>query len=112
MVPETAVIPNVTAAELWNALNNGSQPLVIDVREPYEFANGHIPFAQLMPMPQIMSRQTAVPCDQPVVLICRSGRRSTQVLYKLQKEEGYSNLTNLDGGMLAWESAGLPAVID
>lgn len=112
LVPETAVIPNMTATELWNTLNNGAQPLVVDVREPYEFANGHIPSAQLMPMPQIMSQQTIIPCDQAVVLICRSGRRSTQVLYKLQKEHGYDNLANLEGGMIAWEAAGFPAVID
>ncbi len=116
LVPETAVIPNTTAAELWLALNNGARqngarPLVIDVREPYEFANGHVPTAQLMPMPQIMEGETAVPRDQDVVLICRSGRRSAQVLYKLQ-EQGYDNLVNLDGGMIAWEAAGLPAVIE
>jgi SulP family sulfate permease len=111
LVPETAVIPNMTATDLWSALNNGTQPLVIDVREPYEFALGHVPTAQLMPMPKILEMETAVPRDQEIVLICRSGRRSTQVLYKLQ-QKGYQNLANLEGGMLAWEAAGLPAVID
>jgi rhodanese-related sulfurtransferase len=62
-------------------------------------------------MPQIMGGETAVPRDQNITLICRSGRRSTQVLYKLQ-QEGYDNLSNLEGGMLAWEASGLPAVID
>ena len=111
LVPETAVIPNTTATELWSTLNNGARPLVIDVREACEFANGHIPSAQLIPMPQIMVGKTAVPRNQAVVLICRSGRRSTQILYKLQ-EQGYDNLVNLEGGMIAWEAAGLPAVID
>jgi SulP family sulfate permease len=112
LVPETAVIANTTAQTLWQAVNNGRRPLVIDVRESYEFERGHIPQAQLMPMPQILNGDVTIPTRQPVVLVCRSGRRSMQVLYKLQSEQGYKNLANLEGGMLAWEAAGLPAVID
>jgi SulP family sulfate permease len=114
LVPETAVIPNIQPQTLWHSLSSSDEPcpLVIDVREPYEFERGHVPHAQLMPMPQIMNGEITIPTRQKVVLVCRSGRRSTQILYKLQTEQRYHNLSNLDGGMIAWEAAGLPTVID
>jgi rhodanese-related sulfurtransferase len=98
---------------LWAQLGAGedsTRPQIIDVREPEEFVQGHIPHAQLIPMPQIMNCEVKLPHDQPVILVCRTGRRTSQIIYTLQKE-GYRNLANMDGGMVAWEAAGLPAVI-
>ena len=92
-------------------MRDGSRPRIIDVREPEEFATGHIPEALLIPMPKIMSREVKLPRDEEIVLVCRTGRRTTQIIYALQKD-GYKNLANMTGGMVAWETAGLPAVIE
>lgn len=112
LVPVTAVIPNIAPIELWPQISNGKlPPRIIDVREPDEFAGGHIPGAELIPMPQIMGKSIILPKDEPIILVCRTGRRTTQILYSLQ-QEGYDNLQNMTGGMVAWEKAGLPAIIE
>ncbi|MBP8002813.1 MAG: STAS domain-containing protein [Chloroflexi bacterium] len=112
LVPVTAKIPHVQPHALWQQMSDeGTRPRIIDVREPEEFVTGHIPNAELIPMPKIMSREFKLPRDEEVVLVCRTGRRTTQIIYALQKE-GYRNLSNMDGGMVAWEGAGLPAVIE
>jgi SulP family sulfate permease len=113
LVPASVNIPNISSTNLWQRLNyeNGTCPIVIDVREPYEFEKGHVPQAQLVPMPQLLATEVALPHEEEIILVCRTGRRSTQVVYALQ-QRGYNNLSNLTGGMVAWENAGLPAVID
>ncbi len=112
LVPATAVIPNITPQDLWPQINNGHAcQRIIDVREPDEFAGGHIPGAELIPMPQIMRGAVVFDHDEPIILVCRTGRRTTQIVYALQ-ENGYTNLKNMVGGMVAWEKAGLPAIIE
>ncbi len=112
LVPATAVIPSITSQELWTQRNDGNKAdRLIDVREPWEFAGGHIPGAELIPMPQILSKQIVLPTEETIILVCRTGRRTTQIVYALQ-QEGYHNLQNMVGGMVAWEKAGLPAVIE
>ncbi|MCA9932019.1 MAG: STAS domain-containing protein [Anaerolineales bacterium] len=110
-VPVTAVIPNIAPTTLWQRLNNANPPAIVDIREPYEFEQAHIPQAELIPMPNILSGDSHIPEDQEIVLICRTGRRTRLTVYKLQ-QQGYNNLVNMDGGMVAWEAAGLPAVIE
>jgi len=61
-------------------------------------------------MPRILNGDVLLPKDEPIVLVCRTGRRTTQTICTLQ-EQGYNNIKNLDGGMVAWEKAGLPAVM-
>ncbi len=112
LIPSTAVIPHITPQELWQKLSDKEKcPLVVDIREPYEFERGHVPQAQLIPMPKLLGKEVTLSRDQDIVLVCRTGRRTTQVLYALQ-QEGYNNLTNMIGGMVAWEKAGLPAIIE
>ena len=112
LVPVTAKIPHIQPQALWQKVGSeGPRPRIIDVREPEEFVTGHIPNAQLIPMPRLMSREVKLPRDEEIILVCRTGRRTTQIIYALQKE-GYRNLSNMDGGMVAWEAAGLPAVIE
>lgn len=111
LVPTTATIPHVMPQQLWQRLGEDKRPLIIDVREPDEFVKGHLPHAKLIPMPQLLRKEVILPKDEEIMLVCRTGRRTTQVLYALQ-QEGYENLTNLDGGMVAWEKDGLPIVIE
>lgn len=102
-------IPEISPQELWQNLQNGPMPsLVVDVREPREYQQGHIPQARLNPLPQLFSNSETLPSPdgQNVILVCRSGRRSQRAAQMLQSR-GYSNVMILQGGMLAWENAGL-----
>lgn len=107
-------IADVTPQKLWERLHDGhgeKLPLIIDVREPREFHRGHLPEAQLEPLPSILSDTIHFSQDQEIIFICRSGRRSRRAAYAL-KEAGISNVSILKGGMLAWEAAGLLEAID
>jgi sulfate permease, SulP family len=109
--PVALAIPTVTARSLWQELHNGHAPLLVDVREPREFHQGHVPEAELIPLPELITQVADLPQDRPVVLICRSGRRSQRAAALLQSH-GFTNITILEGGMLAWESAGLLEAVD
>jgi rhodanese-related sulfurtransferase len=81
--------------------------LLVDVREPEEFAQVRIAGARLIPLSEFAGRYPELPQDQPVVLYCRSGNRSAQAAEWLSSR-GYTHLLNLNGGILAWYQAGLP----
>jgi len=101
----------IEAHALWEALHQDHPPLVIDVREPREFKQGHIPQASLVPLPELLARPEQLPKDQPIVLLCRGGRRSTRAAGMLQAQ-GYENLKVLKGGLLAWEAANLLEAVE
>lgn len=90
---------------------NGDHPILIDVREPEEFANGHIRYARSLPLRRIKTDWQTVPKDRPIILVCRSGRRSTLAAYILL-DMGFEQVCNLNGGMLAWEASGNPIAIE
>jgi rhodanese-related sulfurtransferase len=81
---------------------------IVDVREPYEWEAGHIAGAIHIPLQALMSGAEAGRVDQglPVVAVCRVGNRSELATVMLQAR-GYA-AANLEGGMEAWERAGLP----
>ena len=82
---------------------------VIDVREHHEFLGemGHIPGAENVPMGEISQAAVDWRRDTPLLLVCRSGRRSRQVCATLA-QRGYHNVTNLQGGMLEYRESGQP----
>ena len=79
---------------------------LIDVREPEEWEAGRIEGARHIPMGQLGDRLDEIDKNRPVVAVCRSGGRSDRVTEVL-RAQGY-DAANLDGGMQAWEEAGLP----
>jgi rhodanese-related sulfurtransferase len=89
------------AAELRDA-----GAVVLDVREPAEWAEGHIPGATLIPLGELARRTSELPDDETIVVICRSGNRSAQGR-DILRAAGYE-ATSVDGGMTAWRAAGLP----
>lgn len=98
-------VPTVTVAELPPPdVDPGL--LLLDVREPDEWAVGHAPAAVHVPMGEIVARLHEIPRDADVVVVCRSGHRSAAVTAYLT--QGGWNARNLDGGMLAWNAAGRP----
>ncbi len=81
--------------------------LLIDVREPGEWQQGHAPDVTLIPLGSLATRLADIPHDRDVLLICRSGNRSGTAQRQLL-QRGYERVFNVSGGMNAWASAGLP----
>jgi rhodanese-related sulfurtransferase len=79
--------------------------IVLDVREQWEYDEGHIPGVTLIPMGEVVNRLNEIPTDKEVIVTCRSGNRSGQITDFL-REQGFDNVHNMDGGILAWEAAG------
>lgn len=82
---------------------------ILDVREPSEWNEVHVPGATLIPLGQLSSRLNEVPKDKPVVVICRSGNRSAQAR-DLLLGSGFSSVTSVAGGVNDWKAKGLPTV--
>lgn len=96
-------MPSVTPTEV------AADAYLLDVREPDEWAAGHAPGAHHVPMMEIPARMSVVPTDVEVVVVCRSGGRSGQVVSYLMGN-GWDNVRNLDGGMQAWAADGRDVV--
>lgn len=82
---------------------------ILDVREDDEWVAGHAPDALHVPMMQIPARLEEIPADRDVVVVCRVGGRSAQVVAFLQ-QNGMERTINLDGGMSDWAASGRPMV--
>ena len=91
----------ITAADAIRLLD-AHEAAAVDVREPDEFAVGHIPGAKLLPLGQVLSRAAEVLPDKNAVWLvyCRTGRRSADAVRKLESL-GYTRLYDL-GGILSW----------
>lgn len=84
--------------------------LLLDVREPHEWDAGHAPDAVHIPLDTLPARLDALPSDRPIIVVCRSGRRSARAA-ALLTTAGY-DARNLTGGMTAWQRRGLPVLTD
>lgn len=91
------------------AAMQSSGALLLDVRESDEYAQAHAPGSTLIPLSQLQQRLQEIDRykNTPVVLICRSGRRSEQA-QKILEKAGFSATVNVEGGMNSWQKAGLP----
>ncbi|MFC4066857.1 rhodanese-like domain-containing protein [Actinoplanes subglobosus] len=98
-------VPSVTADQVDPAV------YLLDVREPDEWEAGHAPGAHHLPMMEIPARMAEVPTDGEVVVVCRAGGRSGQVVAYLMNN-GWDNVRNLDGGMQSWAALGKDVVTD
>lgn len=99
---ELPVTIDVTTA---NDLRGRDDIIILDVREDYEFNNGHVPGAAWIPLGELPNRLNELPKDKTIVAVCRSGNRSGQAT-ELLRQQGF-NAHNMQGGMLAWQAAGL-----
>lgn len=105
--PSPRRLPDLDPRQAAELLERG-EAVLLDVREPHEWASGHAPQAEHLPMGRV--RPGAVPDGRPVIAICRSGNRSGRVA-DLLAAAGVP-VHNLAGGMAAWAAAGLPVVTD
>ena len=90
-----------------HAIKDNPGVFLLDVREPDEYAAGHIPGITLIPMGEVAARLAELPRDKEIVVTCRTGNRSGQVA-DLLREQGFTNVHNMSGGIVAWEEAGYP----
>jgi sulfur-carrier protein adenylyltransferase/sulfurtransferase len=98
---EEAHVPHISVTELKAKLDKSEKFKLIDVREPFEWDICHIPGAKLIPLGQLPSRMSELDSADEIVLQCKSGARSARAL-KLLQEAGFSKLTNVEGGIMAW----------
>ncbi|HSQ40223.1 MAG TPA: rhodanese-like domain-containing protein [Anaerolineales bacterium] len=82
---------------------------ILDVREPDEWVESHIPGATLIPLGELASRVDEVPQDQEVVVVCRSGNRSAEGR-DILLAAGFEQVTSMAGGVNQWKSAGFETV--
>ncbi|BDO43054.1 rhodanese-like domain-containing protein [Cellulomonas sp. NTE-D12] len=82
--------------------------LVIDVREPHEYVDGHVPGARLLPVDHVPLRTTELPRRERVYVVCESGNRARSVVGML-RAQGLDALS-LRGGTAAWRAEGRPLV--
>jgi rhodanese-related sulfurtransferase len=96
-------IPGVLSTELEDGC------YLVDVREDEEWVAGHAPAAVHLPMMDLPARIDEIPADGDVVVVCRSGSRSAQVVAYLV-HNGWTNVRNLSDGMVGWAMSGRPMV--
>ncbi len=92
-------------------LASGKPPVLVDVREPTEYSGdlGHLPGSVLVPLRELMNRLEEIQRHKqvPVVTVCRAGMRSATAAAILGRS-GFADVSNLAGGLVAWNEAGLP----
>lgn len=93
--------PQVSTREVAERLKAGSAPFILDVREPAEYAGGHIPGSKLVSLGTLGSRLQDLPRDREIVVVCRSGARSASAT-QLLIQNGFHAI-NMAGGMMAWQ---------
>lgn len=90
---------NVSAAD-WHGWADENDALILDVREPNEWAMGTLPGSTMMSMRELPSRIHELDADTPVLVVCRSGNRSAQVAAFLA-HNGHTKVANMTGGLKA-----------
>lgn len=94
---------HITATELNQRLQQGDEPLLLDVREPHEFNYCHIGGSVNIPMSQVFAELAKLDPRQETVVICHHGMRSSQIANFLITN-GFEKVINLKGGVAAWAS--------
>ena len=105
------MIKEMDVQELKTKLESGEKFYFIDCRELEEWQDGHIEGAAFLPLSEFQERFESVLTEKnaKIVMQCRSGKRSMNAcMFLLSK--GYSDLNNLEGGILAWNEAGFPII--
>ncbi len=102
---DLTTLPDEVDVETVAAIRQNPGVYLLDVREPDEYAAGHIPGITLIPMGEVASRLTELPRDKEIIVTCRTGNRSSQIA-DLLREQGFTNVHNMTGGIVAWEEAG------
>jgi rhodanese-related sulfurtransferase len=104
--PAVASLPaEITVDQATQKRDQGA--FILDVREPSEWTQFHIPGATLIPLGDLPNRLNEVPKDREVVVVCRTGHRSAQGR-DILLEAGFARVTSMAGGVTQWQAQGLP----
>ena len=101
---------SITPPELHHLLKADGAALLLDVRTPSEFATGHVPGTQLIPLDDLNPTAFLRHCgttDQPIYVLCQSGGRACKAIEQFQRA-GFNGCVLVEGGTAAWIAAGLP----
>jgi glyoxylase-like metal-dependent hydrolase (beta-lactamase superfamily II)/rhodanese-related sulfurtransferase len=104
-----ARLPQITVHDLATMRDEQPDLVVVDVREPFEWDEGHIDGALHLPMSEALRRMAEVPADRPKAALCAGGLRSSTVISALSRA-GIAGWLNVSGGMTAWVKAGYGTV--
>jgi rhodanese-related sulfurtransferase len=104
---QAAEAPSISAGKLHEQRAAGEAPVVIDVRTAAEFASGHVPGAVNIPFDEVADRIGEVEAPHGVALYCMVGPRARKGEAALLAA-GYDRVFHLEGGLAAWQEAGLP----
>ncbi|HXT35450.1 MAG TPA: MBL fold metallo-hydrolase [Chloroflexota bacterium] len=104
MLTTTPAAPEI---EIDDLDSRASGALILDVREPEEYAHGHVPGAVNLPQADLATRLQEIPTDRPVLVICQGGYRSLRAA-RFLRQAGYTTSESIKGGTTAWEALGKP----
>ena len=103
--------PDVAVIEIEDMERRSPDTVLLDVREPEEYAHGHVPGAVNLPQADLASRLDEVPHDRPVQVICQGGYRSLRAAQFLA-QMGYEQVASVNGGTGAWQMSGKPVQME
>ena len=104
MLTSAAAIPTATLEQVEQ---RSPESVLLDVREPEEYAHGHVPGAVNLPQAELATRLDELPRDRPLMVICQSGYRALRAAQFL-RQQGFEEVENVMGGTAAWQAAGKP----
>lgn len=105
---QTASYPREISVEEAVAKRD-SGAFILDVRQPEEWNDFHVPDSTLIPLGELASRVDELPKDQEIVIVCRSGNRSAEGR-DILLDAGFTRVTSMAGGLTQWRTAGYPTV--
>lgn len=98
-----------TVQELQEMMDNHENFQLIDVREDFEYEMSNLG-GKLIPLGGILIEADQIAKDKPVIVMCRTGRRSAAAIMQLEQQFGFDNLYNLQGGIVAWSQEIDPSI--
>ena len=100
---------DVTVEQAKELIEKKSSLVLLDVRTDWEFDSGHIEGAINMPVDDLQQRHAELKPNDEILVYCRTGNRSAKAM-QILKDNGYSKVYNMEGGIEAWKKAGYPIV--
>ncbi len=97
----TIEMNSISPKQLHEWINSGKKFQLIDIREEHEIAEYSIGGKHII-MAEVLSRISEIERDIPVIIHCRSGKRSSAVVHALERKFSFENLYTLQGGIMAW----------
>jgi rhodanese-related sulfurtransferase len=92
----------ITVEELKQKIDNNEDFQLVDVRETFEYEMSNLNGLNI-PLGGLLIEVDKIATDKPVIMQCRSGKRSAAAVMQLEQMHGFTNLYNLEGGILAWQ---------